>query len=39
MKRNSLDISELQKDIEKFENWSKICIKHIQQILDQKAVE
>ena len=28
-----LGISELQKDIEKFENWSKICIQHIQQLI------
>jgi predicted NUDIX family phosphoesterase len=30
-----LGINELQKDIEKFENWSKICIQHIQKIIQQ----
>ena len=29
-------IGELQKDIGKFENWSKICIQHIQRVLDKK---
>ncbi|MGA3287395.1 MAG: phosphoesterase [Bacteroidota bacterium] len=28
-----LNMSELQKDIDKFENWSKICIQHIHQII------
>lgn len=31
-----LGINELQKDIEKFENWSKICIQHIHHIVNQK---
>ena len=31
-----LSISELQKDIEKFENWSKICIENIQRVLNEK---
>ncbi len=26
----------LHKDIDKFENWSKICIQHIQQVIDVK---
>ena len=28
-----LGISELQKDVEKFENWSKICIQNIQRLI------
>jgi predicted NUDIX family phosphoesterase len=32
-----LNMSELQKDIDKFENWSKICIQHIQYVIDQKS--
>ncbi|MGD1044229.1 MAG: phosphoesterase [Bacteroidota bacterium] len=28
-------IDELQKDIEKFENWSQICIQHIQRLIQQ----
>jgi predicted NUDIX family phosphoesterase len=28
-----LGIGELQKDIEKFENWSKICIEHMHNVL------
>jgi predicted NUDIX family phosphoesterase len=28
-----LSPDELQKDIDKFENWSKICIEHIQQLI------
>lgn len=31
-----LGINKLQNDIEKFENWSKICIQNIRQLLDQK---
>jgi len=31
-----LGINELQKDIEKFENWSMICIQHIHHIIDNK---
>jgi predicted NUDIX family phosphoesterase len=31
-----LDKDELQKEIEKFENWSKICIQHIQQVIGQR---
>lgn len=30
-----LDIGKIQKDIEGFENWSKICIQHIQKIIQQ----
>ena len=30
-----LGISELQKDVDGFENWSKICIEHIQKIIQQ----
>ena len=30
-----LAISELQKDVEKFENWSKICIQNIQRLIQQ----
>ena len=30
-----LGISELQKDVEKFENWSKICIQNIEQLIQQ----
>jgi predicted NUDIX family phosphoesterase len=30
-----LSISELQKDVEKFENWSKICIQNIQRLIQQ----
>jgi len=30
-----LGIDKLQKDIEKFENWSKICIQHIQRLIHQ----
>jgi predicted NUDIX family phosphoesterase len=30
-----VDINELQKDIEKFENWSQICIQHIQRLIHQ----
>jgi predicted NUDIX family phosphoesterase len=30
------NMSELQKDIDKFENWSKICIQHIDRIIDYK---
>jgi predicted NUDIX family phosphoesterase len=30
-----LAISELQKDVEKFENWSKICIQNIQWLIQQ----
>jgi predicted NUDIX family phosphoesterase len=30
-----LNISELQKEIDGFENWSKICIQHIQQFIQQ----
>ena len=29
-----LGTAELQQDIEKFENWSQICIQHIQHMLD-----
>jgi predicted NUDIX family phosphoesterase len=28
-----LSMSELQKDIDKFENWSKICIQHIHRLI------
>jgi predicted NUDIX family phosphoesterase len=28
-----LNVSELEKDIDGFENWSKICIEHIQKII------
>jgi predicted NUDIX family phosphoesterase len=31
-----LNMSELQKDIDKFENWSKICIQHIQRLIEQR---
>jgi predicted NUDIX family phosphoesterase len=31
------DINVLKKDIDKFENWSKICIQHIQHIVDKKS--
>ena len=31
-----VDKRELKKDIDKFENWSKICIQHIDQIFGQK---
>jgi predicted NUDIX family phosphoesterase len=31
-----LNMSELQKDIDKFENWSKICIQHIHHIIGSK---
>jgi predicted NUDIX family phosphoesterase len=30
-----LAISKLQKDVEKFENWSKICIQNIQRLIQQ----
>jgi predicted NUDIX family phosphoesterase len=30
-----LNVSELEKDIDGFENWSKICIEHIQRIIQQ----
>jgi predicted NUDIX family phosphoesterase len=30
-----LAISELQKDVEKFENWSKICIQNIERLIQQ----
>jgi predicted NUDIX family phosphoesterase len=32
-----LDINVLKKDIDKFENWSKICIQHIQHIVGKKS--
>jgi predicted NUDIX family phosphoesterase len=28
------NINELQKDIDKFENWSKICIQHVQRLIE-----
>lgn len=31
-----IGINELQKNIEKFENWSMICIQHIHHIIDNK---
>ncbi len=31
-----LGINELQNNIDGFENWSKICIQNIRQLLDQK---
>jgi Predicted phosphoesterase (MutT family) len=31
-----LNMSELQKDIDTFENWSKFCIQHIDRIIDHK---
>lgn len=31
-----LSTNELQKDIDKFENWSKICIKNIQRLIVQR---
>jgi predicted NUDIX family phosphoesterase len=32
-----LNVSELEKDIDGFENWSKICIEHIQKIIQQQS--
>ena len=31
-----LNMNELQKNIDKFENWSKICIQYIDHIIDRK---
>jgi predicted NUDIX family phosphoesterase len=33
---NFINISELKKDIDKYENWSKICIQHIHRVIDHK---
>jgi predicted NUDIX family phosphoesterase len=32
-----LGMNELENDMDKFENWSKICIQHIQHIVEKKS--